>query len=286
MTVFESADADTARATIRAQVAAAGTSFYWAMRLLPPARREAMFAIYAFCREVDDIADSDDPSSVKLDGLARWRREVDAIFAGSAQGALGGLLGEAARTFNLRRDDFIAIIDGMKMDATENIQAPTSAELDLYCDRVASAVGRLSVRIFGCELPVADRVAHALGRALQLTNILRDLNEDADRERLYLPRELLDRHHVALASPHEVLADKGIAGVCDDLADLAERHFAEAEAAMAACPRGPMRPAAVMRAVYHKVLVQLRRRGWNHLADPVRVSAPVKLWLALRYGLL
>ncbi|HWG81056.1 MAG TPA: squalene/phytoene synthase family protein, partial [Stellaceae bacterium] len=181
-------DAPDPRAAIRARVAAAGTSFYWAMRLLPEERREAMFAIYAFCREVDDIADNDAAPAVKRAGLADWRSEVDAIFAGSASTPLSRVLADVARSYALRREDFLAVIDGMEMDAAADIRAPSLAELDLYCDRVASAVGRLSVRIFGCDLPAADRVAWALGRALQLTNILRDLAEDAERGRLYLPR--------------------------------------------------------------------------------------------------
>jgi presqualene diphosphate synthase len=274
------------RAAIRARVAAAGTSFYWAMRMLPAARREAMFAVYAFCREVDDIADSDDAPARKRAGLARWRREIDSIYSGRATSGLTRVLAECAHAYHLRREDFIAVIDGMEMDASGEIRAPSLAELDLYCDRVASAVGRLSVRVFGTEQPAADRVAGALGRALQLTNILRDLDEDSVRGRLYLPRELLRSQGIDDTDPLMVLQDARLPPVCEELADLAERRFAEADAAMRECPRPTMRPAAVMSAVYHAILVRLRRRGWSHLDRDVKLPTPLKLWLALRHGLL
>ena len=274
------------RAAIRARVAAAGTSFYWAMRLLPEARREGMFAIYAYCREVDDIADSDAPPAAKRADLAQWRREVDAIFAGKAARPLSRVLADVARAYRLRREDFLAIIDGMEMDAAADIRAPSLVELDLYCDRVASAVGRLSVRIFGSDLPAADRVAWALGRALQLTNILRDLAEDAARGRLYLPREYLVEAGIATTEPAAVLRHPALAGACDRLAALADQRFAEAAAAMRECPRRAMRPAAVMGAVYRQILHRLRQRGWRDLERDVKLPTSLKLWLALRHGLL
>jgi squalene synthase HpnD len=274
------------RDAIRARVAAAGTSFYWAMRLLPEARRDGMFAIYAYCREVDDIADSDDPPATKRAGLAQWRREVDAIFAATAHDPLSRVLAGVVRDYRLRREDFLAIIDGMEMDAAADIRAPTLAELDIYCDRVASAVGRLSVRIFGADVAAADRVAGALGRALQLTNILRDLAEDAARGRLYLPREYLLAAGIAETEPRAVLGHANLPGVCDELADLAEARFAEARAAMRDCPRRAMRPAAVMGAVYHAILLRLRRRGWRDLEREVKLPTGLKLWLALRHGVL
>lgn len=274
------------RAAIRDKVAAAGTSFYWAMRLLPEARREAMYAIYAFCREVDDIADSDAREEDKRIGLEEWRHEIDAIFAGTSKLPLGRVLAEDVARFHLRREDFLAVIDGMEMDARETIQAPSLAELDLYCDRVASAVGRLSVRTFGVDTPDADRVAHHLGRALQLTNILRDLAEDEERDRLYLPREFLIEAGITATTPDEVLRHPNLAQACDKLADLAERHFRDARAAMAFCPRRAMRPARAMGAVYHAQLMRLRSRGWTRLDEPIKLPKSMKLWLALRHGLI
>ncbi len=276
----------TLRAAIRDKVAAAGTSFYLAMRLLPEKRREAMYAIYAFCREVDDIADDNNPPSEKQAALDEWRREIDRIYAGTPTLPLGRVLAADARQFRLRREDFIAIIDGMAMDAERDIRAPSLAELDLYCDRVASAVGRLSVRAFGDDSPAADRVAHHLGRALQLTNILRDLAEDAERGRLYLPRDLLVDVGIIATDPASVLHHPNLGDACDALAEIAEKHFADARGAMAQCARRAMRPARAMGAVYHAQLVQLRTRGWARFAEPIKLSKPKKLWIALRYGLI
>jgi len=274
-----------ARAAVRARVEAAGTSFYWAMRVLPEPRRDAMFAIYAFCREVDDVADGAAEPAVKRRDLDAWRGEIEALFAGRPGTMTGRALLEPTRAFGLRREDFLAVINGMEMDAAE-IRAPSVAELDLYCDRVASAVGRLSVRAFGVATEAADRVAHALGRALQLTNILRDLAEDGARGRLYLPRELLQAEGITATDPAAVLKHPALPRVCGALAAMAEGRFLEARVAMRACPRRPMRPAAAMAAVYHAILRRLRRRGWRDLDREVKIPAALKLWFALRYGLL
>ena len=144
-------------------------------------------------------------------------------------------LREPVLRYKLRRADFHAVIDGMEMDAAEDIRAPDLATLDLYCGRVAGAVGHLSVHVFGVASAGAHDVADSLGRALQLTNILRDLDEDAQRGRLYLPRELLERHGIASTDPLAILRHPALPAVCRDLADIAERHFAEAARAMARC---------------------------------------------------
>ena len=276
---------DDAVEIIRARVQAAGTSFYWAMRILPPARRDAMFAIYAFCREVDDIADSDAPPTAKRVELIGWRDEIDAIYAGRPSHLIGPALVAAVAEYHLRREDFIAVIDGMEMDAQTDICAPSLAELDLYCACVASAVGHLSVRIFGDASPAADRVAASLGRALQLTNILRDIAEDAARGRLYLPRELLEAHGITDTDPAIVLRHSGLRAVCRDLARIAARHYDDADAALAQCSRRAMRPAAIMKAIYRATFDRLVAADWRDLDRPVRTPTPVKLWLALRHGI-
>lgn len=277
---------DALRETIRRRVEAAGTSFYWAMRLLPRERRNAMFAVYAFCREVDDIADGDRPAAHKLAALADWREEIAALYNGCPRHLVARALGEPTRRYDLRREDFLAVIAGMEMDARENIQAPDMTTLDLYCARVASAVGHLSVRVFGDSSDPAHAVAEALGRALQLTNMLRDLAEDAARQRLYLPREILDRHGIRTADPAAVLGHPALPSVCRDVALIAEGHFRDAERAMAQCSRRAMRPAAVMAAIYRATLSALQRSDWRDLSTGVRVSKPLKLWLVLRHGLL
>ncbi len=265
-------------------VRAAGTSFYRGMRVLRPDRRHAMYAIYAFCRLVDDIADAESPYSERAEALDRWRRRVDALYRGEADDAVTRVLLRAVRAFDLRRDDFHAVIDGMEMDAQAAIVAPDLRTLDLYCDRVASAVGRLSVRAFGDASPQADRVAFNLGRALQLTNILRDVGEDAERGRLYLPAEYLDDAGV----PHDARAAldaPGLGPVCARVAELAHGYFRDARAAMLSCDRRAMKPARLMGATYAALLDRIERRGWDRIGERASLPRWRKLWIALRYGL-
>jgi presqualene diphosphate synthase len=174
----------------------------------------------------------------------------------------------------------------MEMDAAEDIRAPDLGTLDLYCARVASAVGHLSVHVFGDFGDAAHRVAESLGRALQLTNILRDLHEDARRGRLYLPREILDRHGIRTSEPTAVLRHPALPAACRDLAAIAQRHFAEAEAAMGLCSRWAMRPAALMAGFYREMLDAMLRAGWRDPSARVGLSRQRKLWLVLRHGII
>jgi squalene synthase HpnD len=272
------------RETIRRRVEAAGTSFYWAMRLLPKERRDGMYAVYAFCREVDDIAD-DWPEAERAAGLTAWHDEIEAVYAGHPRHLIARALAVPVARFALRKSDFHQVIDGMEMDAAETIRAPDFATLDLYCARVAGAVGHLSVHVFGDTGEAAHQVADALGRALQLTNILRDLAEDAERGRLYLPRELLDRHGIRSDDPVTVLRHPALPAACRDLADVALQHFDAAEAAMARASRRAMRPAALMGAFYRATLDALVAAGWRDPTARISLSKGRKLWLVLRHGL-
>jgi phytoene synthase len=263
------------------------TSFFAAMRLLPPARRRAMYAVYAFCRDVDDIADEPAPLETKRRELDLWRRDIAQIYSGGLPfKPLARALIGPVREFRLQQRDFNAVIDGMQMDAEREIRAPGLEELDLYCARVASAVGKLSVRIFGPLEPQSDEVAEHLGRALQLTNILRDIDEDAERGRLYLPRELLWKHHITSEDPAEVLAHPALPAVCAEVAQMARAQYAAAYQAIRACRRRTMRPALMMGGVYRVILDRLVRRGWAHPREKVKLSKPLKLWIALRSGFL
>jgi phytoene synthase len=278
----EVADAD----SIAAIVGRSGSSFYWAMMLLSNERRTAMFAIYAFCRAVDDVADEPGETVAKRAALAEWRREIGRLYEGTPQSIIGRELQAAVRRFGLRREDFLAVIDGVEMDVGEPIRAPSMAELDLYCARVASAAGHLSIRAFGTPPEAGQPVAESLGRALQLTNILRDLAEDAAIGRLYLPRELLVAHGIETRDPAAALTHPALPKVCSDLAALAEWHFARAANAMAKCPRATTRSARVMMKIYQQLLRRLVARGWTHLSEPVAVPKIMKLLIAARCALL
>ena len=263
---------------------AQGSSFYAAMRLLPREKREAMFEIYAFCRAVDDIADGDGPRADRRAALEQWRADIDALCRGQAPPALARLAAATSR-YGLRREDFQAVIDGMEMDLVADIRAPSMAELDLYCDRVASAVGRLSVRVFGLDGAAGDKLAHHLGRALQLTNILRDLDEDAGVGRLYLPSEALAEAGIAEIEPAAVLASPGLDKACAMLAKRARRHFGEADAMMAAAPRRLVKAPRLMGAVYRRILDGLVARGFKAPRERVRVGKPTLIWILLRHGI-
>lgn len=278
-------DGEKADARVAAAVAGSGSSFYWAMKVLPRPQRTAMFAIYAFCRAVDDVVDEPGTAEGKQEQLAEWRREVARIYEGGARTLIGRQLAPAARRFDLQREDFLAVIDGMAMDAGAPLQAPSMADLDLYCARVASAVGLLSVRVFGAPVDAGRRVAHMLGRAFQLTNILRDLSEDGAIGRLYLPRELLAANGIESTDPGVVLHHPNLPRVCAEMARLTQGYFDQATVAMASCPRRTMRPARVMMEVYRGILHRLVARGWQRPEEPVSVPKATRLFIALRYGL-
>jgi phytoene synthase len=272
---------------IEDKVRKSGSSFYWGMRVLAKPRRRAMYAVYAFCREIDDIADEDGMLPLeRLRRLDAWRDEVGRIFSGGAEHPVAQALTAPAREYGLRQEDLLAVIDGCAMDAELTVTRPSLAVLDLYCDRVACAVGRLSVRVFGPWTPRCDDVAAALGRALQLTNILRDVEEDAGMGRLYLPDELLSAYGIHGDDPAAVVAHPALALVQRDLAVLARRAFAEADQAMAECPRATMRPAALMRSTYRAILDRLESGGWRSGGGRVRLPVGLKLWYAVRHALL
>lgn len=256
------------------------------MRILPRPRREAMFEIYAFCRAVDDIADADGPRPARCQALAEWRCAIDSLYQGIAppHRPLSGLTA-AIKTFDLRREDFHSVIDGMEMDVAVDIQAPSLAMLDLYCDRVASAVGRLSTRAFGMPDDEGLSLAHHLGRALQLTNILRDLDEDAAINRLYLPREDLEAAGITAIEPGAVLRDPAVAVACASVIARAKAHFAEADRIMAATPRQTVRAPRIMADVYRFMLDCLERRGFAPPRSPIRTPRFRILLAILRYGL-
>ncbi|MEA2834831.1 MAG: presqualene diphosphate synthase [Methylobacteriaceae bacterium] len=255
-----------------ASLPAATSNFYLAMRILPQEQRDAMYAVYAFCRAVDDVADDRvGTREERRAELGRWRDAISALYAGRAPARVADLA-DPVRRFGLEQADFSAIIDGMQMDVDEDIRAPDLAKLDIYCDRVASAVGRLSVRIFGVPRELGAELAHHLGRALQLTNILRDLDEDAEIGRLYLPREKLAAAGIAATDPRTVLASAGVASVCNFIAGEAERHFAAANAIIAKAPRATTIAPRLMRDVYHLILQRLKARGWS--APRARVRTP------------
>jgi presqualene diphosphate synthase len=265
---------------------ASGSSFYIAMRLMPAEERDAMFAIYAFCRKVDDIADDGvGTRAERHERLEQWRSDLLELYSGKIAQQVR-FLAPAVTRYGLRLEDFLAVLDGMDMDVAEDIVAPDLATLDLYCDRVASAVGRLSIKVFGMEEGPGFELAYHLGRALQLTNILRDIDEDAAVGRLYLPREYLEEMDCCRQmDPAAIVAQPKIDAVCRRVAKLAHHHYDEAQRILAAKPRGRIKTPRLMGAVYSEILRASEAQGF---APPRRrVSLPKSrlLSLVLRQGL-
>jgi phytoene synthase len=275
---LEAAAANTSYGT-----SASGSSFYAAMRILPREQREAMFQIYSFCRQVDDIADSDGPRPERLAALAQWRDDIDALYRGDPPPRLTDYVA-SVRRFDLKREDFLAIIDGMEMDVPQDIRAPDLVTLDLYCDRVASAVGRLSVRVFGLPQDDGILLAHHLGRALQLTNILRDIDEDAAIGRLYLPLEGLLHAGITKFDPLKVVADQGLPKVCAPLVERARTHFQKADEVMSRNSRRVVRAPRIMSKYYRAILQLLVERGFAAPRAPVRLNKLARLAIILRYA--
>jgi phytoene synthase len=277
-------NADQTPAALHSQVS--GSSFYAGMRVLPPARREAMYAVYGVCRAVDDIADDHEGNrEVRRIALQAWRDDIDNLYAGRDPGS-AALVARAVKEFDLDAADFHAVIDGMAMDIDADICAPDAATLDLYCDRVASAVGRLSVKIFGMEREPGLTLAHHLGRALQLTNILRDIDEDAAIGRAYLPREHLLAAGVNIETPAHIAMDEHVDAACRDVAALAHVHFAAANKILATRPKGHLIAPRLMAAVYSKILRRMEAASWRGPRHRIKVGKAELIWTVVRVGLL
>ncbi len=283
MTNAENIGAPAAKAV---QKKAKSSSFYLAMRLMPAEERDAMFAIYAFCRKVDDIADDGvGTRAERHEKLEQWRADLRGLYAGTVAQQVR-FLAPAIAQYGLRLEDFLAVLDGMDMDVAEDIVAPDLATLDLYCDRVASAVGRLSIKVFGMDEGPGFDLAHHLGRALQLTNILRDIDEDAAIGRLYLPREYLQEMDCCRSLDVQAIVNKPqIDAVCRKVAAQAHHHYDEAQRILAARPKGRIKTPRLMGAVYSQILSASEAQGFA--APRRRVSLPKSrlMSLVLRQGI-
>jgi phytoene synthase len=259
------------------------SSFYWALRLMPRERRDAMLAVYRYCRTLDDIADGEALPETKLELLASCRTDLAALFAGGEPTSpVISALKEPIARFGVEHEPLEALIAGMEMDARGEMHAPPLARFERYCYCVAGAVGLVAIKLFGTRGDQARAFALALGGALQITNVLRDLDEDAARGRLYLPAELLDRAGIRVRRPAEVLTHAALPDACEALADLADERYRAALEHLPVDPR-PFRPAIVMMVVYRRLLERLRGTGWRAPRPAVRVPEIERFWIALRH---
>ena len=263
-------------------VRASGSSFARPMLVLPRAKRESMLALYAFCRETDDVVDEIEDPEEALRQLDAWRAELDALYRGVPSHPVTRALAGPVAALDLPKRYFTEILNGFDMDRSGAMCRPDMETLERYCFCVASCVGLISVEIFGYQDRRIPEFAEQLGHAFQLTNILRDIEEDTRRGRIYLPIELLQRHGLAELPPEELLAAAALPEVCAELGALARRRFAAAATALAPSEIRSMRPALLMRAIYETYLDRMEASGWRLSGDEVRLGRASKLWLLLR----
>ncbi len=263
------------------KVARSGSSFYYSFRLLPPQRRAAINALYAFCREVDDVVDEVSDPDVARVTLAWWRTEIGAVYAGKAQHPVALALQSAVSRYGLQQAHLQTVIDGMQMDL-EKVRYVDFTELETYCDSVAGAVGLMSAEIFGYEEPATRNYARELGIAFQLTNIIRDVGEDARRGRIYLPQNEIARFGVA---PSDVLRAKMSPGFVELMrfeVDRARGWYDEALSKLPTRDRHSQRAGLAMAAIYRTLLDEIAHDGYRVLDRRIALTPVRKLWIATR----
>ena len=274
------AASEAARAAAR-MTRGSGTSFYYSFLLLPREKRQAIYAIYSFCRACDDVADGAGEVDARLAALAEWRRELDRCYAGAPSHPITAALLPAIRRYALAREQFEGILDGVTSDLTTR-RYRDFAELRRYCFQVASRVGLLCIEVFGYRSLETRRYAEELGLAFQLTNILRDLASDAALGRLYVPQEDLARHGVA---EEELLQGRMTPRVVELLrfqADRAREHYLSAERLLPPADRSSLCPARIMAAIYQGVLTEIERMGYDVFRQRAGLGGARKLGIALR----
>ena len=263
------------------RTAQSGSSFHYSFRLLPPDRRRAITALYSFCREVDDVVDEVSDLEVARVKLAWWRTEIDAVYTGTPQHPVALALQPVVRRYALPKGHLQTIIDGMQMDL-DQVRYLAFADLETYCHRVAGVVGLLSAEIFGYEDPATREYARDLGIAFQLTNIIRDVGEDARRGRIYLPQDELARFGVA---PSDVLRGQSSPAFVALMRFEVERARAWYDRALAKLPardRRAQRAGLAMAAIYRTLLDEIARDGYRVLDRRIALTPLRKLWIATR----
>jgi phytoene synthase len=267
------------------KVAESGTSFYYAFLFLPPEKRQAIHALYAFCREVDDVVDECEDPAIAAAKLSWWRQEVALLDSapGDPQPTHPVMIAlkEVRRQFDLPLEYFNEIIDGMAMDL-EYSRYPDFKSLSLYCYRVAGVVGLLSAEIFGVSDRKTLRYATELGTALQLTNIIRDVGEDARRGRIYIPVDELQQFNVPAADIMNARETPEFKALMAFQADRAQRYYTSALDTLPKADQSAQRPGLIMAAVYRTLLDEITQDGFQVLRQKTALPPLRKLWIALK----
>ena len=263
------------------KAASSGSSFYYSFMFLPPNRRRAITALYAFCREVDDVVDECQDLQIASTKLAWWRQEVAKLYTGKPEHPVTQALVPVIAEFAVPQEQLLEIIDGMEMDLQQSRYLDFKA-LSLYCYRVASVVGLLAAEIFGYEDRRTQKYAHDLGMAFQLTNIIRDVGEDARRGRIYLPQDELQRFDVPVADILNARHSDNFQRLMEFQIERAEHYYTQAMSELPAADRKAQLPGLVMAAIYRTLLDEIKRDGCQVLRQRTSLTPLRKLWLAWR----
>lgn len=269
---------------IKKIVKKSGTSFFWSMRFLPKAKREAMYTLYAFCRHIDDIVDGDSSMTEKQELLQAWREEMDNIYDKKVPATdIGRKIYKNCMRFKLPKSEFLQLIDSISMDVPNPVQAPNLNDFYRYCRGVAGVPGSLSLRIFGCsDEKMIEELSSSLGNALQITNILRDVKEDALADRLYIPREFLEKADISITDPKSVITDKNLVFAREELAKIASKDFQKAYELIKHLDKKTARPVKMIANIYKKYFDIMQKRGWEVISPKPTISKFEKLALALK----
>ncbi len=261
-----------------------GTSFFWSMRLLPIGKRNAMYTIYAFFRHIDDIVDGDKDINEKLELIEAWRQELDNIYDKKAPATeIGRKIYKNCMRFKLPKSEFVRMIDSITMDLPNPVQAPSIEQFNKYCRGVAGVPGSLSLRIFGVEdEKLIEQLSTTLGNALQITNILRDVKEDAQADRLYIPREYLDKAGIDATDPLTVVVNKNLAIAREELAKVAAQNYADAYELIKKLDKKTARPVLMIANIYKRYFDIMQNRGWEIISPKPYISKWKKLGIALQ----
>ena len=269
---------------IKKIVKKSGSSFFWGMYILPTKERRAIYTLYAFCRHIDDIVDGQESLSHKMELLEAWRLELDNIYDKKVPASdIGRNIYKNCMRFNLPKRELISLLDSISMDLPDPLRAPSLEEFERYCRGVACAPGSMSLRILGCkDEDLIKALSLSLGMAMQITNILRDVREDALAGRLYIPEEFLQKAGILSTDPMTVVVDKNLAVAREELAQMADKNYAEAFKQIKKLDKKIARSIRAIAYIYKKYFDIMQNRGWEVISPKPRIGYLSKLFLILK----
>lgn len=260
------------------------SSFFWGMHILPTKERRAIYTLYAFCRHIDDIVDGNKPISQKMELLNAWRQEIDNIYDKKVPASdIGRNIYKNCMRFSIPKQDLVSLIDSISMDVPNPVLAPDLTAFNQYCRGVACAPGSISLRILGCkDETLVSELSASLGTAMQITNILRDVREDAEAGRIYIPYEFLQKAGITATDPKSVVTDKNLALAREELAKIAAKEYDKAFNLIKKLDKKISRNINAMAYIYKKYFETMQNRGWEIISPKPSINKALKLFLVLK----